>query len=320
MFAYLMECGCLGELTLYGQKVVYKVTSLILDSCPDCVAAFSHALATKVEALKQNGSTVVTHQYLDSTELHHWLAQFRESFELHALPELNQPPFMTQFTLPIFLFDLLGYRSLLLDDSKQAVSFEDMVIAIRTPFSWKAAGFQCTGNKPEFDTSDVTRPVLASLLESLYGLLPTESFINVAKKKSQMNLLWTAGLTPFSYLSSSQEMSFALKEAALRAPIFGGMNKNLKIIQEALDHYHTFGVDLCAALSTLECMQFIMRWELLQYKLTQAMSLLSVGNYQHSLYFTRSLRFEAAAMKFLLNEAEKSVYPRLRCEGVVYSS
>jgi hypothetical protein len=39
---------------------------------------------------------------------------------------------------------------------------------------------------------------------------------SVAKKKSQMNLLWTAGLTPFSYLSSSQEMSFALKEAALR--------------------------------------------------------------------------------------------------------
>jgi hypothetical protein len=29
------------------------------------------------------------------------------------------------------------------------------------------------------------------------------------------------------------------------APIFGGMNKNLKIIQEALDHYHVWKVFKC---------------------------------------------------------------------------
>lgn len=64
-------------------------------------------------------------------------------------------------------------------------------------------------------------------------------------------------------------------------------------------------------------MLFLMYFrELLHYKLTRTMSLLSVGNYQHSLYFSRSLRFETAAMKYLLKEAEKSVYPRLRCEGV----
>ena len=52
--------------------------------------------------------------------------------------------------------------------------------------------------------------------------------LSIAKNESQMNLLWTAGLTPFSYLSSSQEMSFALREAALRGwyrkilgPIYG---------------------------------------------------------------------------------------------------
>ena len=51
MFALCNDC--LGGLALYGQKLSYKVTSLILESCSHCVAAFSHALATKVEALKQ---------------------------------------------------------------------------------------------------------------------------------------------------------------------------------------------------------------------------------------------------------------------------
>lgn len=42
-----------GRLALYGQKLLYKVTPLVLESCPHCVASFSHALATKVQALSQ---------------------------------------------------------------------------------------------------------------------------------------------------------------------------------------------------------------------------------------------------------------------------
>ena len=69
-----------------------------------------------------------------------------------------------------------------------------MVIGIQIPFNWKAAGFQLVDGKQSrvltaIDQIElvailsltpvmyVTRPVLASLLESLYGLLPNESFI-----------------------------------------------------------------------------------------------------------------------------------------------
>lgn len=46
------------------------------------------------------------------------------------------------------------------------------------------------------------------------------------------------------------------------------------------------------------------------------MSLLSVGNYHIALYFSRSLRLEIVALRIFLKEAETSIYPRLRCEGV----
>ncbi|XP_062514918.1 uncharacterized protein LOC134190485 isoform X2 [Corticium candelabrum] len=306
----------IGRLALYGQKLLYKVTPLVLESCPHCVASFSHALATKVQALSQNSSSVVTHQYLDSIELHHWLLQFRKSFGLQPLPGLSMSPFNKFFTLPIFLFDLSGYHSLLLDDGKQAVSFEDMVIAVRTPSSRQSTGFHCTGNKPDFDTSEVTRPVLASLFESLYGLLPTEYFL---KNGSHVDYLWAAGLTPFGYLSSSKEISFALREAALRAPVLLNVDWSMTILSKAIDHYQEFGVEICAALSKFQCSQFAMRWHLLQYKLTHTMSLLSVGNYHIALYFSRSLRLEIVALRIFLKEAETSIYPRLRCEGVPLS-
>lgn len=56
---YLRLCNvCVGRLSLHGQKLLYKVTPLVLESCSHCVAAFSHALATSVQALKLVGSVV----------------------------------------------------------------------------------------------------------------------------------------------------------------------------------------------------------------------------------------------------------------------
>lgn len=129
-----------------------------------------------------------------------------------------------------------------------------MVIAVRTQSSKKTAGFQCTGNEVEslrchilgscdvfvcdspsltpVMSQDLSLPLSWSLFMVFYQLSHFSSVLqhhrinhciaiyvccaSIAKNESQLDLLWATGFTPFSYLSSSQEISFAVREAALR--------------------------------------------------------------------------------------------------------
>ncbi len=112
-------------------------------------------------------------QYLDSTELHYWLQRNRHSI-------LDQ----SDDQIPIFLFHFSSETTVLLDRYYQAVSYNDMVLAVQSngfPFysdfmqvhTSTADSSSCGDTTVLLDPRDVTRPVLSAVLETAWGISPS---------------------------------------------------------------------------------------------------------------------------------------------------
>eukprot|EP00118_Oscarella_pearsei_P008474 m.43819 g.43819 ORF g.43819 m.43819 type:complete len:676 (+) comp33477_c0_seq9:68-2095(+) len=306
----------IGDLALFGQKLLYKMEKLSFFNCPHCIAAYSHALKTKLAKFNQSKSDIVLTDYLDSKELRHWLQKFRADFEVKSKADEDSSAFETYHTVPIYLFSLQTAEAVLLDGEKQAVAFDDMVVAIQTKAKASPCIIECLNGKFETVSSDLTRPVISALLNTIYGVMPSHLIGNRYENKTEPFYLWSTGLTPFGYLSSSSDLSFSLTDAIFRAPVLSTIEKYLVLVIHSAEHYMVFDVDVCSALNLLDCTELAMRWELCLYKIAKVSSLLSVNNYRHALYFSRSLRHEAESIKRILLEAESHTYPKLGCEGV----
>ncbi|XP_065829789.1 uncharacterized protein [Oscarella lobularis] len=306
----------IGGLSLFGQKMLYKMEKMSFFSCSHCVAAYSHALKTQLAKHDTRKSSVTLTNYLDSKELHYWLQKFRSEFEVKNVPIDDLSAFETHNAVPVYLFSLQSFESLLLDGNKQAVAFDDMVIAVQTKKLEYPCATSCVNGKFQMASGDMTRPIAAALLTTLYGILPSHFVMRHHVNKTESFPLWSTGLTPFGYLSDSLELSFSLTDAIFRAPVLSNIEKYLSMVTNAMKHYASFGVDVCSALSLLDCTELAMRWQLFLYKIDKASSLLSVGNYGHALFFSRSLKHDADSIRGLLLEAERNTYPRLGCDGV----
>ncbi len=65
-----------------------------------------------------------------------------------------------------------------------------------------------------FDPRDARRAVLASLLQTVWGVSPSYAFWNPYRQEVEADYLWTIGLTPFGYFSSALNLSFSQRDAA----------------------------------------------------------------------------------------------------------
>ncbi len=72
-----------------------------------------------------------------------------------------------------FVFDLSTPEILLLDRFHQALSFGDMAVAVQTRAPAALLDFSCAQKPLQFDARDATRPLLAALLQTTWGVAPT---------------------------------------------------------------------------------------------------------------------------------------------------
>lgn len=113
----------------------------------------------------------------------------------------------TRRLLPVFVFDMALQEPLLLDGWRQSVAFEDMVIVVRSSVATYTTYFQCNHGHVDIDLRELTRPILAGVAQSAWGVADTALHYSHGAGRD-WNYLWSAGSTPFSPISAMATYSF----------------------------------------------------------------------------------------------------------------
>eukprot|EP00824_Muranothrix_gubernata_P000512 TRINITY_DN1058_c0_g1_i1.p1 TRINITY_DN1058_c0_g1~~TRINITY_DN1058_c0_g1_i1.p1 ORF type:complete len:727 (+),score=124.16 TRINITY_DN1058_c0_g1_i1:317-2182(+) len=294
-------------LTLLGQKVEFGHSVGSFLDCELCVAAYSHSLKSHTSNIRLDGLRTQVHQYLDSKSLHDWLEHFDANFWGITPTEENIR------VIPVFLYDLAAPNIILLDRFHQAVSFPDMVIAVQTQVNKALVDFACKDKVVSFNMKDSTRAVMSALLQTVYGVAPTQQRWSPLHNATLDDFLWAVGNTPFGLFSYSKKLSFAQRDAAARNLIYTHMSRTLTEVSTLLHRFAKFGKELDEVLSPAQYTQFVQRWNVFKFKLEKATTLLSFHNYNHSLYHLRSLAHDVRVIGDLIYEAGNNMRSFIHC-------
>ncbi|KAL6045728.1 DUF4261 domain-containing protein [Balamuthia mandrillaris] len=291
---------------LQGQQLLFSKSDLSLLDNSLCASLYVNSIKTHTSTVVRDNVRAKVHQYLDSKELHHWLSKYRKSlFETLRVNSEN--------VFPVFLFDVSYTDILLLDRYYQAVSFPDMIIAVQTPSPRLTFDYACDGQEISLDPRDASRPVLATLLQSIWGVSPTHISWDVAHSRKREDFLWSLGNTPFGPFSTSILLSFAQKDASVRHHIYAAVNQLLSNTTSLLQLFSSYHLELEDVLSTEAYIEFVRRWNLFMFKLSGASTALSMQQFNQSLAFLQSSNYDLARFRSLLSTAGGNVHSFLEC-------
>jgi len=314
----------LQGLRLRGQSVSIKVTDVIFGDCDLCVAAFTRALkAHATGGHARHSYAPAVHEHLDAAELHYWLNKYEGGLleeaglggDVAAARADARGRVGGRRVLLVYVFDMPQADTLLLlDRHHQAMAFSDMVVAVRTRAGESFADFMCEGGMPPLDPSDITRPVAAALLQTGWGVAPTEDSWNPATNATDKSYLWSVGSTPFGALSFGGT-SFAQREAAMRNILISHMNVTVTEAARLLRTVARFVPEGSseALLPALKSDHYVAHWNVLRYKLERAASYLALGKFDVSLYYVRACDHELAALQRIVQGAGASITTSLQC-------
>eukprot|EP01112_Ceratiomyxa_fruticulosa_P019771 TRINITY_DN6558_c0_g1_i1.p1 TRINITY_DN6558_c0_g1~~TRINITY_DN6558_c0_g1_i1.p1 ORF type:complete len:730 (+),score=129.79 TRINITY_DN6558_c0_g1_i1:2321-4510(+) len=303
----------------YGHELEFRKTELSLLSNMYASMARTASLKThtsqtrskpsspnnNAEKNNPNSRMVEASQYFDSEELHYWLSKSRESLLEDEKPKSGA------VEIPVFLFDISYKFVLLLDRAFQAVSFPDMVIGIQTAQNeLETVDFGFDDEPVFFDPSDATRPVLSAILQTIWGISPTELSWNEIHNAVQTNSLWSASPTPFDFFSPYKGLSFSHKDAALRNVLLMNLTKSVEKLVGILEH-------ITERQSTVDHMdwsdEFILRWNLLKFKKDRTLNYLNLHDFNGSYVFLRSLQHDVNALENILITQHETAHKFLKC-------
>ncbi|CAB4275066.1 unnamed protein product [Prunus armeniaca] len=102
---------------------------------------------------------------------------------------------------------------LLLDRYHQSVAFKDMVIAVRTKNTQTVSDYSCNGRHVFTQTRELERPLVGSILQSMWGVSPTHMLWSPRHNTTLVDYTWSVGQTPFGPFS---ELHMVGKESSLK--------------------------------------------------------------------------------------------------------
>ena len=159
--------------------------------------------------------------------------------------------------------------------------------------------------------------VSQSDVHSTQGVAPSHRLWSKHHNRTTTEYLWSVGRTPFGILGSLPELSFVQRDAAARNVIVSQIDETISKLIETFHAFEVFG-EPAAFLSKGNYRQLLMRWNVLCFKLEQAMKYFSVHNYDNALYYTLSAHHENAAINGALRQA--SIKTSFKCwhEAPIY--
>jgi hypothetical protein len=166
------------------------------------------------------------------------LNHYRYSIETYRAANLNEK------VIPIFIFDFTHYDLLLIDNEHQAVSFPDMIIAVQIKGEGAEFDFTstwCDSYPIHVDRRVATRPVLASLLQTLFGISATHRVWNPTRGGYSQDLIFTTGNTPFGHFSNATQLTFPQRDGAVRNFLLEMVNNTMGDLLHELSRFDVFG-------------------------------------------------------------------------------
>ncbi|XP_010528320.1 PREDICTED: uncharacterized protein LOC104805448 [Tarenaya hassleriana] len=298
-----------GGLLLGEQKLSFKSYSVNYRECPLCSFAVSRATNSYTSRFLFDNYTLIVNEYLDSKHMHRTLSESAE--ELKRVAGIHEEEGFAR-VLPVYVFDLDINMPLLIDRYHQSVAFRDMVIAVRTRGMQTVSDYTCNGRHVFVHTRDLERPLVGSILQSMWGVSPTHLTWSPRHNSTLVDYTWSVGQTPFGPFSDVSSLSFVQKDAAKRNILLTSLNATISSAIDILDSVMAHGGDR-NLLRQNRNTEFIQRWSLFKYKLEKTVSALSHFDFEMALFYLRSLDHDLYSMHSIVYMASQEIEASLNC-------
>eukprot|EP01103_Thecamoeba_quadrilineata_P016325 TRINITY_DN542_c0_g1_i1.p1 TRINITY_DN542_c0_g1~~TRINITY_DN542_c0_g1_i1.p1 ORF type:complete len:277 (-),score=28.61 TRINITY_DN542_c0_g1_i1:31-861(-) len=218
-------------------------------------------------------------------------------------------------SVTIYLFHITKMPLLLIDRAHQSVSFPEIVVALQTQreYTQSHPEFQCGERFVTIDQTDATRSVLASLLQSVWGLSPIYQTWNPVRGEVNVDYTWAIGKTPFGSLSDSVKLNFHARYSAVSLPLFSLVNTTITTLIDLLEHFEQYELDVHELLEEGEYLRYVQRWNMLMFKLNEAINFVSLGKFNATYSYVNSMKHDASALIHLSHDASTRSYSYLSC-------
>ncbi|KAG8075423.1 hypothetical protein GUJ93_ZPchr0006g46261 [Zizania palustris] len=298
-----------GNLPYDGQSLKFDLHRIKYSDCPICSFAIARSTTSFTSRFLFDNYTLIVSEYLDSKRMRQVLSDSLE--ELHRVAGVHDNDEYDK-VVPVFVFDLDYDKLLLLDRYHQAVAFGDMVISVRTRSSQTVSDYSCNGRHVVTMTRNLDRPIIGSVLQSMWGVSPTHLSWSPEHNATVVDYTWSTGHTPFGPFSETKSLSFVQKDAAHRNVLLTTLNYTITSTMDVLGSMAAHGGENIL-LRKRRHVEFIQRWNLLTYKLEKVVSAMSRLDYNKAMYFLRSSDHDLYAIHTLVYQASQELEASLVC-------
>ncbi|KAK9061763.1 hypothetical protein SSX86_018946 [Deinandra increscens subsp. villosa] len=303
-----MDEGHNGGLLFGDQSLTFKKYDVDMAECSICSFAVSLSITSYTSRYLFENYTLIVSEYLDSKRLHQTLSESHD--EIRRLASLPEEDFGR--VLPVYIFDLEVNSILLLDRYHQSVAFKDMVIAVRTKNTQTVSDYSCNGRHVFTQTRELERPLVGSILQSMWGVSPTHLVWSAQHNSTLVDYTWSVGHTPFGPFSELSSLSFIQKDAARRNVLLTSLNYTISSAIDVLESITAHGGER-KLLPHNQLSEFIQRWNLFKYKVDKVVFSLSHLDFEKGLYYLRSSDHDLYAIHSLVYHASQDLEASLVC-------
>ncbi|CAO2820899.1 unnamed protein product [Amaranthus hypochondriacus] len=296
-------------LLLADQTLSFKKYDINYKECALCSFAISKSINSYTSRFLFDNYTLIVSEYVDSKKLHQILSDSAEEFK--RLAGVHEEDDFKRF-LPVFIFDLDYNLMLLLDRFHQSVAFKNMVIAIRTRNTQTVSDYTCNGRHVFTQTRELERPLIGSILQSMWGVSPTHLIWSSRHNTTLVDYTWSVGQTPFGPFSQMSSLSFVQKDAARRNVLLTSLNYTISSAIEVLESVKAHG-GYQKLLKGNQITEFSQRWFLFMYKLEKMITTLSHLEFHLASYYLRSSEHDLYAMHSIIYHASQELEASLAC-------
>lgn len=297
-----------GGLVFKDQMLSFKKYDVDMAECSICSFAISLSITSYTSRYLFDNYTLIVSEYLDSKRLHQTLSESHD--EIRRLAGLPEEDFGR--VLPVYIFDLEVNSILLLDRYHQSIAFKDMVIAVRTKNTQTVSDYSCNGRHVFTQTRELERPLVGSILQSMWGVSPTHLVWSPQHNSTLVDYTWSVGHTPFGPFSELSSLSFIQKDAARRNVLLTSLNYTITSAIDVLESIATHGGER-KLLPHNQLSEFLQRWNLFKYKVDKVVSSLSHLDFEMGLYYLRSSDHDLYAIHSLVYHASQDSEASLVC-------
>ncbi|KAF3333475.1 hypothetical protein FCM35_KLT01166 [Carex littledalei] len=297
-----------GNLAYNYQNLEFKRYSIKYTECPICSFAVARSTNSFTSRFLFENYTLIVSEYLDSKRLRQILSDSSE--EMNRLAGIGEEEYSR--VIPVFVFDLNWDKLLMLDRYHQAVSFKDMVVAVRTKSSQTVSDYSCNGRHVITQTRNLDRPLVGAILQSMWGVSPTHRSWSPEHNDTLVDYTWSVGHTPFGPFAETLTLSFAQRDAAKRNVLLSTLNYTIASAIDVLEAMAMHGGEKILHRKK-RYVEFVQRWNLFRFKLEKMVSALSRLDYEKAMYYLKSSDHDLYMIHTLVYQASQEMEAQLVC-------